>query len=95
MRYRIIPYFHTGRTIDYFASAGNDISLFVYKFKSPQLLIFRDQSITAMFKSDFYYILFQLMAFIKGPAYRKPFFAISLGQSPVSKALTDFNFVGG
>ncbi len=38
---RIIPYFHTGRTIDYFASAGTDISLFVYKFKSPQLLIFR------------------------------------------------------
>ena len=41
MRHRIIPYFHTGRTIDYFRFCRYDISLFVYKFKSPQLLIFR------------------------------------------------------
>ena len=86
MRHRIIPYFHTGRTIDYFRFCRYDISLFVYKFKSPQLLIFRDQSITAMFKSDFYYILFQLMAFIQRACIQKTFFAISLGQSPVSKA---------
>ena len=94
MRHRIIPYFHTGRTIDYFRFCRYDISLFVYKFKSPQLLIFRDQSITAMFKSDFYYILFQLMAFIQRACIQKTFFAISLGQSPVSKALTEFNLVG-